>query len=216
MPQLLSATHLATTRHSPKRHGATSVVLLLAAQALAGCASIQAIETNNATDTMKVHEVAITRTAVIPGTPEQVFAFIAAEDVLPKVLTGYGPLPAVVRTAEHTGAWDVPGSARLIHLADGSTVREQVTHYAPPGYFAYRVWAFGNPIISALATQARGEWAFAAEAAGTKVTWTYTFTAKNAAFALPLSGITQLLWRGYMDVCLENAQRLMATSQNAT
>jgi hypothetical protein len=158
------------------------------------------------------HDVAITRTALIPGTPEQVFAFITAEDVLPKLLTGYGPLPAVACTSEHTGAWTVPGSARLIHLADGSTVREQLTHHAAPRRFAYRVWAFGNPIIRALATQARGEWAFASDPAGTRVSWTYTFNARNAATAWPLAGITRLLWRGYMDVCLRNAQRLMAAA----
>jgi hypothetical protein len=172
-----------------------------------GCASIRTTQTKDTSGTMKVHEVSITRTALIAGTPDKVFAFIAAEDVLPKVLTGYGPLPAVVRTSENTGPWDTPGSARLIHLADGSTVREQVTEYAAPNRFAYRVWEFGNPVIKALATQARGEWTFEAVPEGTKVIWTYTFTAKNGLAAVPLSGITQMLWRGYMDVCLENSQQ---------
>jgi hypothetical protein len=158
---------------------------------------------------MNATEVSITRSAVIPGNPSQVFAFIAAEDVLPKVLTGYGPLPAAVQTSEQTGPWDKPGSARLISLADGSTVREQVTHYRPSEYFAYRVWEFGNPIIKALAKEARGEWTFASHPQGTQVNWTYTFTAKNNLTALPLSGITQVLWRGYMNVCLENSQRIM-------
>lgn len=158
---------------------------------------------------MKIYEVSVTRRAVIPGAPDAVFAFIAAEDVLPKVLTGYGPLPAVVSTSGNTGPWDTPGSARVIHLADGSTVREQVTHFDKPGYFAYRVWEFGNPIIRSLATEARGEWTFAAAPGGTQVNWTYTFTAKNGLTALPLSAIAQVLWRGYMDVCLENSIRLM-------
>lgn len=158
---------------------------------------------------MTAHEVSITRRAVISGSPEAVLAFITAEDVLPKVLTGYGPLPAVVRTSGHTGNWDIPGSARVVHLADGTSVREQLTHYVSPPQFAYRVWDFGNPIIKALATQARGEWTFAAASGGTEVIWTYKFTAKNAVTAIPLSGITQVLWRGYMDVCLDNAARLM-------
>ena len=81
---------------------------------------------------MTAHEVSITRRAVISGSPEAVFAFITAEDVLPKVLTGYGPLPAVVRTSGHTGNWDIPGSARVVHLADGTSVREQLTHYVSP------------------------------------------------------------------------------------
>lgn len=158
---------------------------------------------------MTAPQVSVTRQAVIPGSPEEVFNFIAAEDVLPKVLTGYGPLPAVVGTSGHTGPWDRPGSARLIHLADGTTVREQVTHHDGPRYFAYRVWDFGNPIVRRLAQEARGEWTFAPAPGGTQVTWTYTFTAKNRLAAVPLSGIARWLWRGYMDVCLAHSVRLM-------
>jgi hypothetical protein len=183
---------------------------LFSAALLGGCASIKAIDTTTQEGPMRTHEVSITRQAVIPGTPEAVFAFISAEDVLPKVLTGYGPLPAVVKTSENTGPWTVAGSARLIHLADGSTVREQVTQYEPSNRFAYRVWNFGNPVVRGLAKDARGEWTFSPAPGGTLVIWTYTFTAKNAATALPLSGITQILWRGYMDVCLENSKRAMA------
>ena len=177
-----------------------------------GCASIQSTENTTAGVSTRTYEVTITRQAVIPGSPDAVFNFIAAEDVLPKVLTGYGPLPAVVKTSENTGPWTVVGSARLIQLADNTTVREQLTRYEPSKRFAYRVWDFGNPIIDTLATGARGEWVFSPAPGGTLVTWTYTFSAKNAAAALPLSGITQILWRGYMDVCLENSKRIMSKS----
>lgn len=181
----------------------------ITAALVCGCAAIQPLDTTSPEGPMRSHEISITRQAVIAGTPEQVFNFIAAEDVLPKVLTGYGPLPAVVKTSENTGPWTMPGSARLIYLADNSTVREQVTHFEPSKRFAYRVWEFGNPLIRSLSTGARGEWIFSPAPGGTMVTWTYTFTAKNAVTALPLSGITQILWRGYMDVCLENSKRLM-------
>lgn len=155
------------------------------------------------------HRVAITRTAVLPGTPDAVFEFITAEDVLPKLLTGYGPLPAVVGTSGHAGPWDRPGSERTIHLADGTTVREQVSRHASPGFFAYRVWSFGNPIIRTLAEEARGEWTFTAAPEGTEVSWTYAFSAKSGWTAVPLRAIVQILWRGYMDVCLDNAVRIM-------
>lgn len=186
------------------------LVTFLSVALFAGCATISPIETTTQEGPMRLNEVSITRQAVIAGTPEAVFNFISAEDVLPNVLTGYGPLPAVVKTSENTGPWTVAGSARLIHLTDGSTVREQVTTYEPSNRFAYRVWDFGNPLIRSLATQARGEWTFSPAPGGTLVIWTYTFTAKNAVTAVPLSGITQILWRGYMDVCLENSKRLMA------
>lgn len=185
---------------------------LFSAVLFAGCASIKPIEITTLESRMQIHEVAITRKAIITGKPEAVFSFIAAEDVLPKVLTGYGPLPAVIGTSENTGPWTVPGSARRIHLADGTTVREQITHYEPSTHFAYKVWDFGNPLIRSLAIGARGEWTFTPVPGGTLVTWTYTFSAKNAVTALPLSGITQILWRGYMDVCLENTKRLIASN----
>ena len=156
-------------------------------------------------------EVSITRTALIPGTTEAVFAFITAEDVLPKVLTGYGPLPSVVQTSGQTGPWDRVGSAKVVHLADGGTAQEQVMLFEAPRRFAYRVWDISNPIIKTLATEARGDWRFVAVAQDTQVTWTYTFVAKNAISAIPLSLIVQVLWRGYMDVCLKNAIRLMAS-----
>lgn len=196
-----------------KHRSAGLLVAFFTSALLAGCAAIQPIEKTSADGSMRTYETSITRQAVLPGPPEAVFKFIAAEDVLPKILTGYGPLPAVVKTSENTGPWTQVGSARLIHLADATTVREQLTMYEPSKRFAYRVWEFGNPIVRTLATGARGDWVFSAAPGGTLVTWTYTFTAKNAAAALPMSGITQILWRGYMDVCLENSKRLMATSQ---
>lgn len=132
--------------------------------------------------------------------------------MLPKVLTGYGPLPGVVRTSDHTGPWDRPGSARVVHLADGTTVREQITDHEGPRFFAYRVWAFDHPIVRRLAAHARGEWTFEPVPGGTQVQWTYTFSAKSRWTVLPLSAIARLLWRGYMDVCLDNAARIL--SQN--
>jgi hypothetical protein len=179
--------------------------------AIVGCASITQVE-NKAQgneESMNSHEISIIRKIVFVHKPEIVFNFVAAEDVLPKVLTGYGPLPAVVKTSENTGPWTIVGSARRVHLADKSTLREQLTHYEPSKYFAYRVFDFGNPLLRTLASEGKGEWIFSQVPEGTLVTWTYTFSAKNALTAIPLSGITQLLWRGYMNVCLQNIAQLL-------
>jgi Polyketide cyclase / dehydrase and lipid transport len=199
---------------------ASALLIASGTFSIAACASITPVESSpsspSSKETMKNFEVAITREAVIPGSVKEVFAFITAQDVLPKVLTGYGPLPAVVRTSEISGPWDLPGSTRIVHLADGTTVREQITHFSSPTAFAYRVFEFGNPIVGALATGARGEWTFAEAPGGTKVRWTYTFLAKNGLSAIPLSGITQILWRGYMDVCLENSIRIMGAGRKGS
>jgi hypothetical protein len=84
-------------------------------------------------------EVAVTLQARVDADPERVFDFVAAEGVLPEVLTGYTRfLPAVVGTSGNTGPWDTPGSSRTVHLKDGSTAREEVTGYDRPAYFAYQ------------------------------------------------------------------------------
>lgn len=166
--------------------------------------------------TLRAHEIAITRKAVIAALQPQVFDFITAEDVLPKVLTGYGPLPRVVGTSANTGPWDTPGSARLVHLADGSAVREQVTGFTRATGFTYRVWDFGNPVLRRLAESGRGDWTFVPVPGGTEVSWTYTFTARSGFSAVLLAAVVQVLWRGYMDVCLKNTKQAFAGASSGT
>jgi hypothetical protein len=88
-----------------------------------------------------------------------VLDFVAAEKVLPKVLTGYRLLPGVVGTSRNTGPWDQPGSSRTVHLADGTTAREQVLDYHRPRYFAYRTSDYTFSLRH-LSTGAKGRWWF--------------------------------------------------------
>ena len=149
--------------------------------------------------------VLVDQTMTIPTRRETVFDFITAEDVLPKVLTGYGLLPAVVRTSGNTGPWDRPGSARTVHLADGTTAREQVTAYERPKHFAYRTsdYAFA---LRYLARLAQGQWWFEDDPNGTKVRWTYTFHAKGRLTSIPLRMFAKTQWVGYMRACIRNVQ----------
>jgi hypothetical protein len=180
------------------------VLTVLAIFLATGCASITPTTTSSEKDSAMTYQVSVERKIIIKKDIESVFNFITAEDVLPKVLTGYGPLPGVTHTSEVSGPWDVANSTRIIHLADRSTVREQMLSRKPFESFSYRVWEFGNPIIATLATGANGDWKFKTVPEGTAITWKYTFKAKNALAAIPMSAIAQILWRGYMDVCLEN------------
>ncbi|MDT0684189.1 SRPBCC family protein [Roseicyclus sp. F158] len=148
-------------------------------------------------------DVAVTLQALIPAAQDDVFRFVSAEDVLPKILTGYGLVPGVVSTSDVSGPWDRPGVHRVVHLADGSTVDEAVTTYDRPSYFSYRV---SNPsfALKHLMTDARGEFRFVPEGADTHLTWTYTFRAKDDIRKLPLALFVRSQWRGYMDVCMRN------------
>lgn len=132
--------------------------------------------------------------------------FIPVE--LPRILAGYGPVPAVVATSEQSGPWDVPGSVRTVHLSDGSTAHERVTACARPASFGYTVDGFSGP-VRRLAREAHGTWSFApAGADATDVVWTYAFEARSAAAALLLAPAVKLAWRGFMRRALERMATL--------
>lgn len=118
---------------------------------------------------------------------------------LEDILHGYGPVPAVVGTSDQTGPWDVVGSQRTVHLADGSTARERVTRCEAPRAFGYTVDRFTNP-IRLLAREARGAWVFDE---GGEVRWTYAFAARSAPAALVLLPIVRIFWRGFMRRALD-------------
>jgi hypothetical protein len=148
-------------------------------------------------------DVAVTRAIAVPGNIQEVFDFVAAEGVLPEVLTGFGLVPRVVSTSNVTGPWDKPGSNRTVHLAGGTTAHEEVEVYSRPSYFAYRV---SDPTFSLryLMAHARGQWWFDSVEGGTYARWTYTFRAKGMLTKLPLILFARTQWTGYMDVCLQN------------
>lgn len=117
---------------------------------------------------------------------------------LEDILTGWGPVPAVVRSSNQSGPWDVAGSSRTVHLKDGSTAREAVTECRTPAYFAYTVKDFTNP-VKFLAREARGQWWFDERpGGGTDVRWTYAFIPHNAVAGAVLRPIVAVAWRNFM------------------
>ena len=160
--------------------------------------------------------VAITLLTTVHASPEHTFDFVVAEDVLPKVLLGYGPLPAVTSTSDRSGPWDQPGSYRTVHLADGTTSREEVTDYQRPSYFAYKVSNF-TFALRYLATEGKGQWWIRSASEGATIRWTYTFTSRSVLTYPLLWGFAQWFWRGYMRVCLKAVQQqLMHPEQGAS
>jgi hypothetical protein len=127
---------------------------------------------------------------------------------LPRILTGWGPVPAVVATSDQSGPWDTPGSRRTVQLADGSTAHERVTLCERPAAFGYTVDGFSGPVRH-VATEGRGQWWFDAAGAGaTDVRWTYTFQARSRAAALLLTPVVKIAWRGFMRRALHQLAAL--------
>lgn len=139
---------------------------------------------------------------------EQLFDTVVAEDVLPKVLHRWGPVPGVRGTRDLTGPWDTPGSTRTVLLGDGSTAREQVLVWERPARFEYRVDSFSSP-LGRLVDHATGSWRFAAtNPGGSSFEWTYTFHARGSASALLLRGFVRTAWARYMAQCADLSVQL--------
>ena len=126
---------------------------------------------------------------------------------LASIFTGYGPLPAVTGTQDHTGGWDAAGQTRTVLLSDGSSAQELLTRYDYPHYFSYTVSGFTG-VLRWLTTSANGEWWFNRDGSSgkTQIKWRYAFNARSIVAAPVLWLIANLLWRGYMNKALALAK----------
>jgi hypothetical protein len=123
-------------------------------------------------------------------------------DQLETVLRDAAFLPGVSKTTGTTGPWDKAGSTRIVHLTDGTSVRETVTTATTPDYFAYRLTEFSSRMIRMVVTEARGQWWFTDEGAGLKAKWTYTAESTNPLTAIVLYPVIKILWNRYMTAAM--------------
>lgn len=133
---------------------------------------------------------------------------------LETVLRDAAFLPGVRKTTETTGPWDVPGSTRIVHLTDGTRVRETVTSATAPDYFAYRLTEFSSPMIRLLVKEARGQWWFTDNGSGLQAKWMYTAEGRNVLATLLLVPVIKILWHRYMQAAM-NVTRERAESEVA-
>jgi len=122
---------------------------------------------------------------------------------LETVLRAPAFLPGVSRTSDTPGPWDRPGSTRIVHLTDGTTVRETVTSATAPDYFAYRLTEFSSAMIRMLVKEARGQWWFTDNGAGLQAKWTYTAVSRNPIAPLMLYPVIKILWNRYMKAAMK-------------
>ena len=119
----------------------------------------------------------------------------------------YGPFPPISEVREQTGAWDAVGQTRVVHLAGGASMREELTSVDPPRSFGYRLSEVTGP-MALLVDHVIGEWIFAPAAGGTEITWRWDIRPRSAltAWALPVLGRT---WKGYARRALRDLSALL-------
>ena len=148
---------------------------------------------------MRAITTTVSETVAAP--PRRVFDAARGLDI-PATMRRHGPLPGVASIAGHMGPYSAPGEVKLLTLTDGSSVREELTAFAPENSYAYRLDGFTGP-FAALVARGDAEWRFSAVNPGeTRIEWTYGFTPKSAATAPAVWLVVKGLWPGYMRAAL--------------
>jgi hypothetical protein len=127
---------------------------------------------------MEALAVAHTEAFTVHAPLEKVYDLVVDKDVLPKILKRYLFIPAVTGSTIHRGDWVTPGSYRTVYFSNGDTLKEELTHFQRPRYFAYRISDFSG-FQRHFASHGVGQWWFTAYGNTTQVEWTYTFYAKS-------------------------------------
>jgi len=118
----------------------------------------------------------------------------------------FGPLPAVREVRDQDGEWGTVGQTRTIVLADGGTLREELTEVADGARFGYRISDVTGP-MKIVTASLDGAWTFAPVGTGTRVTWGWTVhPAPYSSMLMPVFG---RLWQGYAGLALERLEHLL-------
>jgi hypothetical protein len=135
---------------------------------------------------------------------EKLFTFATTSKNLPKVFTGFGPVPAIKKVSMIEGQEGIKGSVRLVENSDGSKIRERILKFTPPKNHSYVLESGFIPPFSWIVSKAIGNWTFDSEKSGVRVTWKFTFfltTPIAIAVALPLA---KVFFYGAQLKCLRN------------
>jgi len=139
----------------------------------------------------------VSSSTLVRTTPEAAFDGVLAAP-LPELFTDRsGPIPPVRECTGQDGAWGTVGQTRTVVLDDGSSNLETLVALDRPGSYRYRLSDFTGP-MKALVGSVDGEFAFAPEGTGTRVTWSWRMHPANPVgrLLLPVLGI---FWRRYAD-----------------
>ncbi len=152
-------------------------------------------------------QVASTVSTEIHAPIEEVFRYVVDEGTPARDLRAYGLAPGVrggVRLTQ--GGWDHPGARRVVVLDEGATLVEEIERIEAPHRFGYRVSDFSFSMKN-LASEGHGYWEFVPSAEGTRVTWTYVFTARSCPVEPALRAAVGAFFQPYMERGLASIRR---------
>lgn len=117
----------------------------------------------------------------------------------------YAAIPRIAAVRDQEGPWLTPGQTRTIVLADGGTMREELTAVESPTRFTYRI-SDVTGAMKPLITSLDGAWTFEPAGTGVRVGWTWTVrpAGRLGRLAMPVFG---WMWRGNARNAFDNIER---------
>jgi uncharacterized protein YndB with AHSA1/START domain len=137
---------------------------------------------------------------------ERVWEVVVANDTIPLVWKGRGPIPGSLKAEVEGGGPLRPGATRLVHNTDGSVVHERILELQRPSRQAYELVAGLKPPFTWMVKAARGEWDLSEVGNQTEVVWRFHFTL-TSPLAYPFA---TGLARGFGKAMQEALERLKA------
>jgi len=119
----------------------------------------------------------------------------------------YAAIPPIAEVRDQDGVWGSVGQSRTIVLADGATMREELTSLDRPRSFGYRITGISG-VMRHLVGSLDGLWTVEPVGTGARVTWRWTVHPASgvAALALPVFG---LMWHGYARKALAEVESVL-------
>ena len=144
----------------------------------------------------------------VDAAPERAFDFAAANEVFPRILRAYGPIPGIASIEMLDGARLAAGSRRRVLMTDGTEILEELLAYDRPQRHRYRWLNAPKPPFSLLVSRGEGDWIFRAAGSGTRIEWTYTFDLTSPLVALPAK-LVLAIFKRWMQRGLDEVARLL-------
>lgn len=144
---------------------------------------------------------------MVPVPVEDAYDFVLPEP-LPTIFNKrFLAIPAIKEVRDQEGEWGSVGQSRTICLADGGSMREELTLVEAPRQFTYLISDVTGP-MKALVSAVEGRWMFEPEGTGVRIRWAWTVHPRGAlgAVAMPMFG---RMWHGYARRALARIEQLL-------
>ena len=151
--------------------------------------------------------VVLSESRTVPVPVEHAFDVLLSTPLPDIFRHRYAAVPPITEVRDQDGEWGSVGQARTIVLADGATMREELTSLDRPRSFGYRITGISGA-MKFLVGSLDGLWTVEPVGTGVRVTWQWTVqpASRAAAVAMPVFG---LMWHGYARKALAEVESLL-------